>query len=286
MGIVRRIGAGASAIVLGGSLLLGAREADAHAGWDVLEPAMADKVARNPSDPAVRLEQALAFEAGGRWDQALEALDRAAALGADRDEVSGHRARVLLAAGRIDDAKRELDALIVRRPDAPGPYYQRGLALVRLGRPAAAAADLEKAIATLPRVTPEDVFTWRDALLAAGKPAEALRALDRGMLRVGHVPSLELAAIDLEATRGRARAAVERIDRLIAQNPQNPAWIARRGELLERSGAGDEARVAYAKALAMIEARPAARRSHHTADLERRLRAALAAHPNPAEEPK
>ena len=115
MGIARRIGAGASAVVLGGSLLLGAREAQAHAGLDVLEPAMADKVARNPSDPAVRLEQALAFEAGGRWEQALEALERAAVLGADRDEVSGIRARVLLAAGRADDAKRELDALIARR---------------------------------------------------------------------------------------------------------------------------------------------------------------------------
>jgi tetratricopeptide (TPR) repeat protein len=286
MGIVRRIGAGASAIALGGTLLLGARQADAHAGWDVLEPAMADAVARNPSDPAVRLEQALAFEAGGRWDQALDALDRAAALGADPDEVSGNRARVLLAAGRVDDARRELDALIVRRPEAPGPYHQRGLALLRLGRPAEAAADLEKAIAALPRVTPEDVFTWRDALLAAGKPAEALRALDRGMLRVGHVPSLELAAIDLQVTLGPARAAVERIDRLIAQNPRNPVWIARRGELLERAGAASEARVAYAEALALIEARPATRRGHHTADLERRLRAALAAHSDPPEEPK
>ena len=273
-------------MVLGGSLLLGARQAGAHAGWDVLEPAMADKVARNPSDPALRLEQALAFEAAGRWEQALAALERALALGADPDEVSGLRARVLLAAGRADDAKRELDALIARRPDAPGPYYQRGLALVRLGRPAEAAVDLEKAIATLPRVTPEDVFAWRDALLAAGKPADAVRALDRGMLRVGHVPSLELAAIDLDAALGRHADALGRIDRLIAQNPRNPAWIARRGELLERTGATSEARAAYTKALAMIEARPAARRSHRTADLERRLRAALATRPNPPEEPK
>src|SRR5262245_32811651 len=107
MGIVRRIGAGASAMVLGGSLLLGARQADAHAGFDVLEPAMADKVSRNPRAPAIRLEQALAFEAARRWDEALAALERAAALGADRDEVSGLRARVLLGAGRVDDAKRE-----------------------------------------------------------------------------------------------------------------------------------------------------------------------------------
>jgi tetratricopeptide (TPR) repeat protein len=273
------MGAGASALMLGGTLLLGERPAGAHAGLDVLEPAMSDKVARNPSDPAVRLEQALAFEAAGHWDAALAALERAAALGADRDEVSGLRGRILLAAGRPEDAKRELDALIARRPDAPGPYHQRGLALVKLGRPAEAAPDLEKAVEKLPRVTPEDVLVWRDALLAAGKPADALRALDRGILRVGHIASLELAAIDLDAALGRHAEAVERIDRLIAQNPKNPAWIARRGELLEKSGARREARAAYTQALAMIEAHPISRRSHHTAALERKLRAAL-------EEPK
>lgn len=278
------MGAGASAVVLGGSLLLGARQAESHAGLDVLEPAMADKVARNPSDPTVRLEQAQAFEVAGRWDDALDALDRAAALGADPDQVSGLRGRILLAAGRAAAAKQELDALITRRPDAPGPYYQRGLTLLRLGRPDAAAPDFEKAVSALPRPTPEDVFTWRDALLAAGKPADAVRALDRGMLRVGHVSSLELAAVDLEVQLGRHGDAIGRLDRLIAQNPRNPAWIARRGELLERTGARSEARAAYTKALAMIEARPAARRSHHTADLERRLRAALATAPTHREE--
>jgi len=275
MGIVRRIGAGASALMLGGTLLLGERPAGAHAGLDVLEPVIEDKVARNPSDPAARLEQALALETAGQWDAALAALDRAAALGADRDEVSGIRGRILLAAGRPEEAARELDALIARRPDAPGPYHQRGLALVKLGRPAEAAPDLEKAVEKLPRVTPEDVLAWRDALLAAGKPAEALRALDRGMRRVGHVPSLELAAIDLDAALGRHAEAVERMDRLIAQSPENPAWIARRGELLEKAGDHKEARAAYTQALAMIEARPASRRSQHTAALERKLRAVL-----------
>ena len=280
------MGAGASAVVLGGTLLLGARQAEGHAGLDVLEPAIADKVARNPSDPTVRLEQAEVFEVAGQWDQALAALDRAAALGADADQVSGLRGRILLAAGRTADAKQELDALIRRRPDAPGPYYQRGLALLRLGRPADAAPDFEKAVNDLPRPTPEDVFTWRDALLAAGKPADAVRALDRGMLRVGNVSSLELAAVDLEVQLGRHRDALARLDRLIAQNPHNPAWIARRGELLERTGAHREARAAYTRALAMIEARPAARRSHRTADLERRLRAALTTGPNHPEDTK
>jgi tetratricopeptide (TPR) repeat protein len=276
MGIVYRIGAGASALVLGGSLLLGARDTRAHQGLDVLEPAMADEIARRPSDPVLRLEQAQVFEAGGEWDRALAALDAALALGADPDEVSGLRGRVLLAAGRLEDATRELDRLIARRPDAPGPYYQRGLARLRAERPADAARDFERAVLALPQPAPQHVLAWRDALVAAGKPADAVRALDRGMLRVGQVPSLELAAVDLEVQLGRHRDALRRMDRLIAQSPRNPAWIARRGELLERTGASSEARASYQQALAMITARPAARRSHRTAALERRLRAALA----------
>jgi tetratricopeptide (TPR) repeat protein len=276
MKIVCRIGAGASALVLGGSLLMGARDARGHAGLDVLEPAMADRIARNPADPTVRLEQAQVFEAAAEWEHALTALDTAAALGADPDQVSGLRGRVLLGAGRAHDAKRELDRLIERRPDAPGPYYQRGLALLRLGHAAAAAADLERAVSELPRPTPQQVLTWRDALLAAGKPVEAVRALDRGMMRVGQISSLELAAVELEVQLGRYRDALRRMERLTAQNPRNPAWLARRGELLERTGARQDAEASYEKALAMITARPAARRGHHTAELERRLRAALA----------
>jgi Flp pilus assembly protein TadD len=284
MGFVHRMGAGASAVMLGGSLLLGTRDAAAHAGWDILEPAIADRLARNPSDPRLRLEQAKAFEALGRWEDALTALVQAAELGADADQVSGLRGRVLVGAGRPEEARRELDQLIARRPDAAGPRYQRGMALVALGRPAEAADDFEAAVNGLSRPTPEDVFTWRDALIAAGKPDEALRALDRGMLRVGHVASLELAAIDLETSLGRYADAAARIDRLVAQNPHNPAWLARRGELLERTGAREQARAAYTQALAMIEARPASRRSHRTADLERRLRAALTTRPVQAEE--
>jgi tetratricopeptide (TPR) repeat protein len=279
MGLVHRIGAGASALVIGSTLLLGSHDARAHADLDSVEAALAEEVARRPRDPQPRLDQAQAFEAAGRWDQALAALDEAASLGGDRDRIDGLRGRVLVAAGRDEEAKRVLDRLIERVPTAPGPRYQRGLALMRLGRPADAATDFAAAIETLPAPNPSQVMAWRDALLAAGKPAEAIRALDRGMLRVGHVPTLELAALDLEERLGRYDAALRRIDRLLAQSPRNPAWLARRGDLLERTGATGDARASYAQALAVIEARPAAQRGQRTAALERRLRAALADDP-------
>jgi len=283
MGFVQRISAGASALVLGSTLLLGAKESHAHAGLDVVEEALAEEVERRPRDPGARLDQAQAFEAAGAWDQALAALDEAERLGGDRDQIDGLRGRVLVEAGRNEEAKRVLDRLIARLPAAPGPRYQRATALMRLHRPADAAVDFAAAVDTLPSPSPSHVLAWRDALVAAGEPSEAVRALDRGMLRVGNVPTLELAAIDLEERLGRNQAALRRIDRLIAQSPRNPAWLARRGELLERTGATTDAKGSYAQALAMIESRPTAQRSQRTAALERRLRAALASTPGDAQ---
>jgi hypothetical protein len=94
-------------------------------------------------------------------------------------------------------------------------------------------------------------------------------------MKIGPVPSLELAALDLEVSLGRHEDALRRIDRLIATSPRNETWVARRGELLAGAGHDEEARQAYAAALRLIGERPADRRPAPTVALERRLRAAL-----------
>jgi predicted RNA polymerase sigma factor len=97
------------------------------------------------------------------------------------------------------------------------------------------------------------------------------------------VPSLALAALDLEVALGRHQAALARLDRLLAEGPRNEAWLARRGELLERAGRRDEARGAYARALELIATRPAERRGKRIEELEHRLRTALAETRTPTE---
>jgi len=57
-------------------------------------------------------------------------------------------------------------------------------------------------------------------------------------VRVGHVVSLELPAIDLEMELGRPERALARIDALAKTGPPNPLWIARRGEILDKAGRG------------------------------------------------
>jgi tetratricopeptide (TPR) repeat protein len=248
----------------------------AHAGVDELDTATRQELARRPDDPQVHLERARVLQMQGEWDAALEQVEAAALRGADPDVVGSTRASIYLDAGFPRMAKVEIDRVLARRPEAAGLLYDRGRAWLALGDREAAARDFGDAVANGPRPTPEQVTSHRDVLLALGKKDDALRALDAGMARVGRVASLELPAVDLEVELGRFDAALARLDRLAATAPPNPLWITRRGEVLERAGRTDAARAEYAKALALIDARPAARRGKPFVDLKRRLETALA----------
>ena len=249
--------------------------ARAHVGLEELGAALDAEVARCPEDGSLHLERAQVHFLARRWRAALAELDEAAKHGAQRDVVATTRGRVLLAAGKPRVARAELDRVLRRRPDAYGTLFERGRAWLALGDAQHAADDFGRAIAGLPEPRPEQVIARRDALLSIGERDAAVRALDEGMARIGRVASLELAAIDLEVEMGRHERALRRLDGLLAVTPRNPVWVARRAELLERAGRPQEARTDYARALAMIDARPAGRRRAF-ADLRRQVETALA----------
>jgi len=248
----------------------------AHAGLDALDASTREELTKHPDDPNAHLARGRLLQMKGEWDAALEEFEAAAAHGGHPDLVGQARAFVYLEAGFPRMAKVELDRVLARRPDLYALVFERGRAWLAIGNGEAAARDFGEAIAKGPKPTPEQVILRRDALVGIGKKDEAVRALDEGMERVGHVVSLELPAVDLEMELGRWDAALARLDRLAATAPPNPLWIARRGEVLEKAGRGPEARAEYAKALRLIDARPAARRGKPLVDLKQHLETVLA----------
>src|SRR5204862_6674176 len=176
------------------------------------------------------------------------------------------------AAGDARAARAELDRVLRRRPDAYGTLFERGRVWLALGNAKHAADDFGRAIAGLKSPRPEHVIARRDALLSLGRRAAAVRALDEGMARIGHVASLELAAIDLEVEMGREAHALRRLEALRAAAPANPVWVARRADRLRRAGRTPEARVEYARALGMA----ARRRTPAFEELRQRVETALA----------
>jgi tetratricopeptide (TPR) repeat protein len=231
---------------------------------------------RRGSDPAGHLEEANLRRQARDFDGALVSVERAATLGADPGDVAIVRGQVYLDAGWPGAARAEVDRALRTHPERFHVRLTRARASHRLGELTAAAADYRTALAGMRSPTPDHVVEYRDVLLEAGDTAGALAALDLGMTRIGPVPTLQLPAIDLALALGRDADALRRIDALLAQNPRNERWLARRGEILQRSGRTNEAKHTYTVALALIEARPAGRRGGRVRALEQRLRAHLA----------
>jgi tetratricopeptide (TPR) repeat protein len=264
------------ACLAGVSLVAACGLASAHAGVEELERETRALVERRPEDPQAYLQRARVLQLARQWDAALGALEAASTRGANGDEVAATRGAILLDAGRPLAALREFDRLLTRQPDASGILFERGRAYLALGDADTAIRDFERAIDLSPAPQPEQIILQRDALLSLGRRAEAVAALDRGMRRIGRVASLQLAAIDLEVDLGRSGAALRRVDELLARRNPNPAWIARRGEILERAGRRQEARAEYTRALSLIDGRYGTRRAQAFGALRRRLETALA----------
>lgn len=248
-----------------------ARPALAHPELAAVQGAVDELVATTPN-PQLLIRQGHLRAEARDWDGALVSFAHALEHGADADAVAAARAHVFLEAGFPRMARLEYDALLAKRPQAFDILFERGRAHLALGQIDAADADFTRAIAHLASPRPEHVIVHAQAWIKAGKPADAVRALDGGMARTGPLPALQLTATDLDVELQRYDSALARLDTLLKQTPNNEAWIARRAEILQRAGRTDEARAERARALQQIEARPLQRRSQATKELAERLR--------------
>ncbi len=130
-------------------------------------------------DPTGReLRRALDLAANGRFDEALEIVELEAALAPGDSRTSLVASRVLLLAGRTEEALRRAERLVADRPDDADAVVQRGA--VRLARREleGAEADFRLALALAPEHT--GAMNALAVLLAErGDQAEARVLLER-----------------------------------------------------------------------------------------------------------
>lgn len=101
-------------------------------------------------DPLFWHERALALAAADRVDAALEAEDRALALGPSLPELHNHRGVLLARRGQPAAALAAFDHAIALDPNGARAWANRGNALRELGRVAEARAAYERAAALSP----------------------------------------------------------------------------------------------------------------------------------------
>lgn len=260
------------------SALLVSRPAAGHGDISHQIAALTRRIAREPANAGLHLARGELFRALEDHDAALRDYASAARLDPGMAAVDLCRGRLLLEAGRPEEARRFLERFLRRMPDHVEGRVTLARALVRLGHVRLAAESFTRAIAKAPRPRPEYFLERARALAAEGDEhlESALRGLDEGIVALGPLLVLQLPAIEIELSRNRIDAALARLDTILLQAERKERWLTRRGEILERVGRCEEAREAYASALAALESLPPSRRGARAMrELEARLRAAI-----------
>lgn len=263
-----------SALAAGGVIRF-APPAEAHPSLKEQEAHVEKALATGADDPDLHLQRATLHRQRHDWDAAAAAYLRAAALGADHDQIDIALAQVFLEAKLPLTAEMQVSRVCARAPDNGAALITRARVRQALDRKEDSATDFERGVTMLPRPDPDVIREAMAAQVAAGRPEVALRVADGAIEKIGPVASVQLPAIAIELELGQPATALGRYDTLLAQAPQHEVWLAERGDILDGMGRTEEARAAYERALALIRKRPPDRRSKKITALERQLETKL-----------
>lgn len=238
----------------------------AHPGIDEQIRALDSQIAEEPGDARLYLRRGELHRIHRDFDAAEADYRRSLELAPDLRVAELCLGRLRLEEGRPAEARVILDSYLEARPHDADALATRARTLVALNEPLAAARDFGAAIdsAGSDAARPEYFLEQARAFEAAGPEhhADALAALDEGLVQLGEAVTLQLYAIDIELGRGNADAALQRLDRLASRSVRQEPWLVRKASILEAAGRVDEAREAYRQTLAAIQTLPATRRTN------------------------
>jgi tetratricopeptide (TPR) repeat protein len=186
-------------------------------------------VAARPESTFAHIYLATAYERAGTLERALAQLDRAARVTTNPLLPRLERARMLAAAGRVDDAQKVLADLRASNPDHPAVAALEGALAQATNRPAEAAAALKRAMGAKP--SSGLLIRLVRAQLQAGQAAEAQQVLSEWLTKNPEdAPVRQALAEVLIATHQYPQAAAEyaKLHELAPNNSailNNLAWL-------------------------------------------------------------
>ena len=215
-----------------------------------------------PRDARLLMRRGELYREVGRYADAEADLAAAERLAPDLEGLNYARGLLSLEAGKRARALVALDRALVRSPGSGEVLLLRSRAWTALDRREGALRDMDQALASLPRLTP-DACIERARLVAADTTAraEALAGLDRAIQRFGPLATLEDEAIALELALGHPDSALARLDRIGSQLERKETVLLRRADILAIAGRNDEAIAAFRTGLEAIAALPERQRS-------------------------
>lgn len=216
-------------------------------------------LAERPHDVALLRERAELLVLSGDAAAALEDVRVALALAPDDVTSLVIEGRALTALGRSDEALGALDRALSVAPECFDARRARADLRIALGDRRGAIEDLDEALRAGSDL---DAFLDRSRwLVEEGRAAEAAQGLDDALVRTHEAGPIVLAAIDAHLVAHEPAAALAIVDAAVARTPSDPRLVLLRGDVLARADRGAEAREAFERALATIDARLARRRT-------------------------
>ncbi|MFN9369158.1 MAG: tetratricopeptide repeat protein [Planctomycetia bacterium] len=234
--------------VAAAGIMLGLRTHARNDDFLTPETLWRQSLAHDPDNERAAINVAAAAIDREGFDEAAGLLARVATTGRYRLPRLANESRLAIRTGRLPDARAACDAYLALVPDDAEMLAQRGLVRRRLGDPAAAAADVTRALEIDDRLGGAWV-TRGDLLLDGGKPAEGAECLQRAIgLDASQGAGWGGLACALD-TLGRTAEAGVAFDRAISLNPRDPEPHYNRANLLAAAGRPEEARAGYSRAL-------------------------------------
>jgi tetratricopeptide (TPR) repeat protein len=235
-----------------------------------------EQIQRAPQNASLYIKRGELHRLHGEFELALSDCARAGELDGKLSATELVRGRTFADSGKLREAKEAFSRFVYVEPRHAEALLGRARVLAQLGEFPAADEDFTRAIANSSAPQPDWFLERAQTLIAFGKTNAAIAAVNEGIEKLGAIVSLEIMAIDLEVSQREFDSALRRIEKLSAQSGRKETWLVRRGEILQRAGKDDEARIAFRQALAAIESLPADRReTKGMKDLQCKANAAL-----------
>ena len=201
-----------------------------------------------PGDMTSWQAYAEAFAKAGKFDEALEAVNKI--VEANPKVPIGYllRARMQVMAGNVNSAINDLDEVLVLQPKSVAALMMRATLYVELG-------DLKEALNDIERILTIDTSNGQALLMRAsinaqaGKFPEAIRDLEALLIRDSSNVGIRLQLGMLYQMEKRPRKAVELFDAVLKDEPDNVSALHGKGDAMLSYGKHAEAVAAYEHAL-------------------------------------
>lgn len=210
-------------------------------------------IAAQSGNAELYLERGELYAGHEDWVQAEANYQRAAELAPDLPRLARCLGTLAFKTGDYAAARTHFDRAVATDPADGEALILRSRVRSVLQDRTGALTDLESALARIANPRPE-LFLERAALLP--DPRQAVASLDAAIARIGPALTLQLRALELEEAAGLTDAAVSRAIALSRQTERRDLWLKRAGDILARGGRPEDARSAYAAALAALETLP------------------------------